>query len=72
MKAIYDILIYILSILKETELKQIYIQKNAKRLSEYLTGSYPLLKTGTLNKFLRNNKIKVNLSLNKIKQQKTK
>ena len=60
MKAIYDILIYILSILKETELKQIYIQKNAKSLSEYLTGSYPLLKPGTLNKFLRNNKIKVN------------
>ncbi len=41
-------------------MKQIYIQKNAKSLSEYLSSAYPLLKTGTLNKFLRSNKIKVN------------
>ncbi len=41
-------------------MKQIYITKNAKSLSEFLSSSYPLLKTGTLNKFLRNNKIKVN------------
>jgi len=41
-------------------LKQIYINKNEKSLSEFLSSSYPLLRTGTLNKFLRNNKIKVN------------
>jgi 23S rRNA pseudouridine955/2504/2580 synthase len=41
-------------------LKQIYITKNEKSLSGFLQDSYPLLKTGTLNKFLRANKIKVN------------
>ncbi len=41
-------------------MKQINIQKNYKSLSSYLTDNYPLLKTGTLNKFLRNNKIKLN------------
>ena len=41
-------------------MKQIYIQKNEKSLSEFLSSTYPLLKTGLLNKFLRNNKIKVN------------
>ncbi len=41
-------------------MKQIYIQKNEKSLSGYLSSNYPLLKTGILNKFLRENKIKVN------------
>lgn len=41
-------------------MKQIYVTKNEKSLSAFLQGSYPLLKTGTLNKFLRTNKIKVN------------
>ena len=41
-------------------MKQIYITKNEKSLSAFLQDSYPLLKTGTLNKFLRSNKIKVN------------
>ena len=41
-------------------MKQIYITKNEKSLSAFLQDSYPLLKTGTLNKFLRANKIKVN------------
>ena len=41
-------------------MKQIYITKNEKSLSGFLQESYPLLKTGTLNKFLRANKIKVN------------
>ena len=41
-------------------MKQIYITKNEKNLSAFLQDSYPLLKTGTLNKFLRANKIKVN------------
>ena len=41
-------------------MKQIYITKNEKSLSDFLQNSYPLLKTGTLNKFLRANKIKVN------------
>ena len=41
-------------------MKQIYIQKSEKSLSEFLSRSYPLLKTGTLNKFLRSNKIKLN------------
>ena len=41
-------------------MKQIYITKNEKSLSSFLQDNYPLLKTGTLNKFLRANKIKVN------------
>ncbi|MBR6609302.1 MAG: RluA family pseudouridine synthase [Oscillospiraceae bacterium] len=41
-------------------MKQIYITKNEKSMSAFLQDSYPLLKTGTLNKFLRANKIKVN------------
>ena len=41
-------------------MKQIYIQKNEKSLSEFLLASYPMLKPGLLNKFLRTNKIKVN------------
>ncbi len=41
-------------------MKQIYITKNEKSLSVFLQDTYPLLKTGTLNKFLRANKIKVN------------
>ena len=41
-------------------MKQITIQKNEKSLMLFLQSNYPLLKTGTLNKFLRNNKIKVN------------
>ncbi len=41
-------------------MKQIYITKNEKSMSAFLQDRYPLLKTGTLNKFLRANKIKVN------------
>jgi len=41
-------------------MKQIYITKNEKSLSVFLQANYPMLKTGTLNKFLRSNKIKVN------------
>lgn len=41
-------------------MKQIHIQKYEKSLSEFLSSTYPMLKTGILNKFLRNNKIKVN------------
>ncbi len=41
-------------------MKQLYIQKSEKNLGSYLSANYPLLKTGTLNKFLRANKIKVN------------
>ena len=46
--------------LRDIKLKQIYITKNEKSLSEFLQAEFPLLKTGTLNKFLRANKIKVN------------
>ena len=42
-------------------MKQIYITKNEKSLSAFLQDSYPLLKTGTLNKFLRD----VNANLNR-------
>ncbi|MBR5521206.1 MAG: RluA family pseudouridine synthase [Oscillospiraceae bacterium] len=41
-------------------MKQIHIQKNEASLSGFLSATYPMLKTGTLNKFLRNNKIKLN------------
>ncbi len=41
-------------------MKQIYIQKNEKSLSGFLLSNYPMLKIGTLNKFLRSNKLKVN------------
>ena len=41
-------------------MKQIYITKNEKNVADFLQSNYPMLKTGTLNKFLRANKIKVN------------
>lgn len=41
-------------------MKEIIVYKNEKSISDFLIKSYPLLKLGTLNKFLRNNKIKVN------------
>lgn len=41
-------------------MKQIYITKNEKSVADFLQKNYPLLKTGTLNKFLRSNKIKIN------------
>lgn len=41
-------------------MKQINIQRNEKSLSFFLQSNYPLMKIGTINKFFRNNKIKVN------------
>jgi len=41
-------------------LKQIYITRPEKSISHFLSDNYPLLKTGTVNKFFRNNKIKLN------------
>ncbi len=41
-------------------MKQIYITKNEKSVADFLQSNYPMLKTGLLNKFLRNNKIKLN------------
>ena len=41
-------------------MKQIYITRPEKSISHFLSDNYPLLKTGTVNKFFRNNKIKLN------------
>ncbi len=41
-------------------MREIHITSSSKSLSEYLQSNFPLLKFGTLNKLLRNNKIKVN------------
>lgn len=41
-------------------MKQIVVPKNDKSLSSYLLSEYPALKLGTVNKFHRNSKIKVN------------
>ncbi len=41
-------------------MKQIYITKNEKSLSAFILDKYPMIKTGTLNKFHRTNKVKVN------------
>lgn len=41
-------------------MKEIIINKTYSRLDSYLTDSFPSLKIGNLNKFLRQNKIKLN------------
>ncbi len=41
-------------------MKQIIIKKAEKSLSFFLQSNYPMLKIGTINKFFRSNKIKVN------------
>ncbi|MBQ7903210.1 MAG: RluA family pseudouridine synthase [Oscillospiraceae bacterium] len=41
-------------------MKQLYINKNEKSLSDFILKNYPMIKTGSLNKFHRTNKVKVN------------
>lgn len=41
-------------------MKQITVTKNCKSITEFLSQNYPLMKAGTLNKFFRLNKIKLN------------
>ena len=41
-------------------MKEIRVKKYEKHLSDYLIGEFPLLTYGKLNKYLRENKIKVN------------